>query len=131
MNSSPPESGKPPIPSPTSTKEVERRRELRVPLRVLKIQGERKGEVFFGYAGNLSTTGLFIQTTNPREAGMQVKVTFQLPNTKKNIECLTEVMWGRNYLGKDGPPPGMGLRFIDVSTEDSDAIRTFVEEESN
>ncbi|HLG19453.1 MAG TPA: TIGR02266 family protein [Bdellovibrionota bacterium] len=121
------ETGKPRIPTPTETKEPERRRELRIPMRVLRVEAEREGEVFFGYAANLSVTGLFIQTTNPKPVGTQVHVAFTLPKAKEKITSKAEIVWVQEYAGKDGPSPGMGLRFLEPPDSTLAAIRKFIE----
>ena len=119
----------PVIPPTKPEKEPEQRQNLRVPLRVLRVETELKGEVFFGYAINLSVTGIFIQTSSPKEVGTQFRVRFSLPRDPKIIECLTEVVWSRHYTGKTGVSPGMGLRFIDLNPECQEAIAKFISQD--
>ena len=119
---------KPRVPPPANTPEPEKRRELRVPLRILRVETELNGEVFFGYATNLSKTGLFIKTISPRVAGTQVRLSFTLPSGPQKINCLAEIAWGQNYTGEKGPIPGMGLRFVEVSPESLELIQKFVDE---
>ncbi len=116
----------PPDPEPTD----EKRRSLRVPLRVVKINGaDSKGiEVFFGYASNISALGLFIQTPNPKECGTKFRLRFVLPNENRDpITCEAEVMWVKSYSGK-GSSPGMGLRFTDLSPADLATVEHFISE---
>lgn len=105
----------------------EKRKDLRVPLRVLNVRSELQGEVFFGYATNISTSGIFIQTPNPKEPGLRMSLSFVLPQTKQKISCLAEVTWIVDYTTQTGPSPGMGLKFSEISEEAAEAIRVFVE----
>jgi uncharacterized protein (TIGR02266 family) len=110
--------------------EAENRRSLRIPLRVVRVDASdhRGVEVFFGYASNISVTGMFIQTPNPRECGTKFRISFSLPNaTKDKITCEAEVVWIKNFAGK-GSTPGMGLSFSDLNAQALDAIERFVSE---
>ena len=120
-------SSKPGIPTPGTQAEPEKRRDLRVPLRVLRVESEHNGEIFAGYATNLSTSGIFIQTTNPKKPGTRITIQFTLP-TKQKIAGLAEVVWTREYTGKEIRHPGMGMRFLELGPEHSEFIRTFLEE---
>ena len=52
----------------------EKRVHLRVPLRVLKVGSFESGrDIFFGYAQNLSLGGMYIQTSNPKDIGEELK----------------------------------------------------------
>ncbi len=116
------------LPAAGGTDEAERRRELRVPLRVLRVHTDQAGDVFFGYANNVSLSGVFVQTPNPKKPGLQVDLRFKLPRKTKEIQCKAEVMWAQEYAGKGQTAPGMGLRFVEISVEDLEEIRKFVSE---
>ncbi len=122
-------SSTPDIPTPTINEENERRRDLRVPLRVLRVESEHNGEVFFGYAVNISNTGLCIQTSNPKVTGTKIHISFTLPSQKEKIDCNAEVIWHRNFTGPKAPPPGMGLRFIELPTATLEMIQRFIDQE--
>jgi uncharacterized protein (TIGR02266 family) len=115
--------------TPTTESEPEKRRDLRVPIRVLRVEGTEKGkhEIFFGYASNLSSSGMFIQTPSPKEIGTQVRLSFLLPTSKEKVVAAAEVVWIRNYSGK-GSSPGMGLKFVEISAELARSIQKFVSE---
>ena len=108
----------------------EKRKHLRIPLRVIRVESQLRGEVFFGHATNLSKTGLFIQTTNPREIGYQLKLRFELPEGRGKIEADAEVVWKEEYTGRSGSEPGMGLRFTSISTDAEQQLREFVDEKT-
>src|SRR5580765_1794797 len=124
MTDEPPKSDE--IVPETLEEEFDRRRELRTPLRVIRIEAKevRKIEIFFGYASNISKSGIFIQTTNPRAVGTKVNMKFSLP-TKETIDCEAEVVWTRNYSGSNSNP-GMGMRFSRITPESIATVEKFV-----
>ena len=121
------EPSQPPPQEPPAAEE--KRRDLRVPLRVLRVEGSErnKHEIFFGYASNISASGLFIQTPNPKDVGTQVHLSFTLPVSKEKVTCTAEVIWIRNYSGK-GSTPGMGLKFVELSKELAASVDRFISE---
>ncbi|MCX7957415.1 MAG: TIGR02266 family protein [Deltaproteobacteria bacterium] len=104
----------------------ERRKELRVYLRVFKMKVETSKDVFFGYAKNISASGLFVPTVNPKKVGERFKLKFRLPGSMKDIVVTAEVVWSRLYSDSDEYEPGMGIRFAEISEEDAESIRQFV-----
>ena len=124
-----PRSGAPTIPAPVQDGGPERRRQLRVPLRVLRVSAQHQGEFFFGYASNISNTGVFIETSNPKPNGTRVKLKFSLPGLVAPTVCVAEVVWTREFTGKGVESPGMGLRFLELQPEAAVLIREFVEKE--
>jgi len=104
----------------------ERRKELRSPLRVVRMKVETNQDVFFGYAKNISASGLFIPTVNPKSVGDRFKLKFKLPDSSREIVVLAEVVWNRTYSKSEEYEPGMGVRFVEISEEDAEEIRRFV-----
>lgn len=97
---------------------------------MIRVESRLRGEVFFGHATNLSKTGLYIQTTNPKPIGYQLTVRFELPEGKGKIEAGVEVVWKEEFTGRRGSEPGMGLRFVDLSTEAENLLNEFVDEKT-
>lgn len=124
MNSFPDET------NPTEAPQPEKRRHLRIPLRVIRVESKLRGEVFFGHATNLSKTGLYIQTTNPKPMGYELKIRFELPEGKGKVEATVEVVWKEEFTGRKGSEPGMGLKFVELSTESEELIHQFVDEKT-
>jgi hypothetical protein len=91
---------------------VHLRRELRQPLTVLKATNNSGPKTLFGYACNISRSGMLISTINPR------------------ARCECEVVWKRTWAKEDRHRPGMGLRFLDLSEEAAAAIEEWVEREA-
>ncbi len=104
----------------------ERRKELRTHLRIYMIKIETQRDVFFGYAKNISASGLFVPTVNPKKVGERFKLKFRLPDSNKDIVVLAEVVWSRTYSNSNEFEPGMGIKFVEISDEDAESIRNFV-----
>jgi len=91
------------------------RRRLLIPQPIQLVVGEGSLR-FLGYVSDISDTGIFVQSTNPRPAGGQLELQFRLPGESEELKVkLAEVVWSRGYAGKGGPSPGMGLRFVAIS----------------
>ena len=68
---------------------------------------------FLGYVSELSDTGLFVQSTNPREIGSRLDLRVRLPGRSSPPICAQgEVIWTRGYQGVNAPSAGMGIRFL-------------------
>lgn len=105
----------------------DKRARLRAPLLVLKVRLEDGGKVFFGYARNISRSGIFIATTNPREPGSRFKVEIPLPAPiAQLVQCSCEVVWKREFSLKSKYEPGMGLKFLDLPEEVAATIEHWV-----
>ena len=94
-----------------------KRKKLRVPLLITKVKVEQTGKFFFGYAKNISKTGMFIQSVNPKEVGERFRLEFKLPKDTRTISCTAEVRWKRGYRPWEDHEPGMGLEFIEIEKE--------------
>ena len=99
-----------------------KRKTLRTPILITKVKVEQNGKVFFGYAKNISKTGLFIQSINPKDEGEHFKIEFNLPDDNETFTCMAKVIWKRDYLPKARYEPGMGLEFIDLSRDLTDKL---------
>jgi uncharacterized protein (TIGR02266 family) len=70
---------------------------------------------------NLSSWGVFIRTSTPFEPGENVILRFRLPEQTQPIRAMGRVVWSNTDPGKWGGT-GMGIQFLDLSTEQRDAI---------
>jgi uncharacterized protein (TIGR02266 family) len=107
----------------------DKRRALRYPIIILKVTEDGDREHLFGYAKNISRSGLFIQSVNPREPGERFTISFQVPQTKILVRCHCEVVWMRRYHLKDQSEPGYGVRFLDLSPGVADAIDQWIKDQ--
>ena len=100
---------------------------FRSPLLVLKVRLEDGGKVFFGYGKNISRSGMFITTINPREPGARFEVEIPLPAPiRRTIQCNCEVVWKREFSKRSRYEPGMGMKFIDMPADAAAAIEQWV-----
>ena len=118
--------------NPEYTSEQKNKRSAtRAPLIVEKIPCGDGQKSFFGYAKNISRSGLFISTVNPREPGEEFMIELTLPMKPRHmVRCRCEVVWKRHYQRKGAHEPGMGLKFLDITDIDGDKIDEWVAEQT-
>ncbi|MGC2425207.1 MAG: PilZ domain-containing protein [Nitrospirota bacterium] len=92
-----------------------------------KIGDERK--YFFGYARDVSRSGVFVKIVTPKSPGEVFQVEFTLPRADFTIKCNAEVVWSRSFPDADNKEPGMGMRFIDLDPLIQDKIDEWVQRE--
>ncbi len=106
---------------------ADRRMNLRKPLLVLRVRLDDGRKAFFGYAKNISKSGMFIASINPRSVGEQFDVEIALPAPLGlTFSCRCEVVWKRNYCKTSDLDPGMGLHFLDIAPQTAAAIDTWI-----
>ncbi|MBU0551270.1 TIGR02266 family protein [Myxococcota bacterium] len=92
-----------------------------------KVGVEHGNQFFTGFTKNISVGGLFIETYDTPELGEKIDLYFELPDGY-TVQVIGEVRWVRAYRDEeDAPPPGIGIRFIDLSSQDRLAIDHYVE----
>jgi len=83
---------------------------------------------YAGFTQNISAGGLFIATHQPLDVGRQVELLFHVPTKKGPLRTRGVVAWVREYgEATSDVSPGMGIRFVDLSEEDTEAIRSFLQ----
>jgi uncharacterized protein (TIGR02266 family) len=95
----------------------------------VKVSLESDSNFYTGLTQNISAGGLFVATHAIRRIGDRITLKFTLPGATQPISVETEVRWIRENtaLLRDGGATGMGVRFIDLSPEATDAIQKFVQ----
>jgi uncharacterized protein (TIGR02266 family) len=83
---------------------------------------------YTGLTQNISTGGLFIATHQIKNVGDRVRLKFTLPGSPRTIDVETEVRWIRenSSLHKTDGASGMGVRFLNMSPEDTATIEGFL-----
>ncbi|MFC1516745.1 TIGR02266 family protein [Thermodesulfobacteriota bacterium] len=88
-----------------------------------------KASMIKAVAGNLSVGGLFIKTEKPYGKGEEFMLDLQLPEVSEAISVSCEVAWSRVGWDINQNPPGMGVKFVDMSDEDRRKLAEYVNTE--
>src|SRR4029078_11710829 len=113
---------------PPSKVDLERRR---VPLeRKISLKFKEFRGFITEYSQNLSMGGMFIRTTSPKPVGTIFDFELSLTDDFKGVQGIGEVIWVRT--ADEGPerPSGMGVRFLDLSSQSSRPIQRIVDEQA-
>lgn len=118
--------------------ENEKRHTTRIPVTVYI---EAFSESFpIGILKNVSAEGMFIQSTEPKEVGTRMDLSFVLPGSEEKIQLTAEVVrviYPPSYSDMEqnvqpGKPvadnPGMGLRILSASPQDLVSLEGFLQE---
>ncbi|MEM1032282.1 MAG: TIGR02266 family protein [Myxococcota bacterium] len=105
---------------------VEMRRHARYRVE-LDVDFGTEHNFYSGFIENLSAGGVFIATHQVRPIGSLVQFSIQMPTRNRPVRGFGEVRWVREYNEDTGTQPGMGLRFVEISHDDNELIRNFVE----
>ncbi len=101
------------------------------PLRIEAVGDPARGPRFLGYVGDLSSTGVFVQSSNPRDPGTRLKIKVHLRGRRQRpFYAEVEVRWRRGYGGLPGPPSGMGLEFVDLGRRERRELSRLLQSES-
>lgn len=93
----------------------------------IAITMESDHNFYTGLTQDISTGGLFVATHRLRKVGEHLLVAFTLPGRTERISVETEVRWIRSLpVPNADAPVGMGLRFVNLTTEARLAIAMFL-----
>lgn len=93
----------------------------------IRITFKRASDFFRAYIGNLGAGGLFIKTAQTVPTGTILNLEFNLPDSDHLIQAKGKVVWARQKEESDErKPPGLGIQFIEMSTEDSNFLRNYI-----
>ena len=85
-------------------------RALRLPIQLL-VEYNMDGQSFDEFCTNLSSTGIFIETTTLYSKGSEIELAFTLPHSLEKVTTTGLVVWVREKDNEEGPA-GMGIKFI-------------------
>ncbi len=94
--------------------------------------GENSEKFLTDYSINLSTGGVFIETSEYLAVDTILSIEFILPESERTICCKGRVAWLNrpDELSNPSLPAGMGLQFLDISLEDMNAVRQYIKKEA-
>jgi uncharacterized protein (TIGR02266 family) len=100
----------------------------RVPLATkVQFKFDRFSGFISEYSANISPTGMFIVSSNPEPLGRVLDLEFRLGDGFEIIQGKGEVVWSRAMADGPNRPPGMGLRFVELSEGSKDLIYRIVD----
>ena len=90
---------------------------LQAELRV--YYGPSQKMVLYGFSVDMSSGGLFLKTETSFSVNDKVLLSFTLPDADKIVSCSAKVAWVnlKDQPKKPELPAGVGLQFLDLSTE--------------
>jgi uncharacterized protein (TIGR02266 family) len=80
------------------------------------------------FSQNISPTGMFITTKTPESPGNLLDFEFRLGDGFEIIQGKGEVVWTRAIAEGPNRPPGMGIRFLDLSEGSKELIYRIVDQ---
>ncbi len=83
---------------------------------------------YAGFIENLSAGGVFMATHIIKPVGETMDIVVNLPNRDEPVRARGEVRWVREFNEFSNVPPGLGLRFVEISSDDVAAIAGFLEQ---
>ena len=114
----------------------------RVPRLGIPVYVQAFSEIFpLGFLINISPEGMFVQSTEPKEVGTRIDLSFQPDPAAASIKMTTEVMWvnyppsfseyedySQGIRSPVADNPGMGLRIIDITPQDKARLDDFIKQ---
>ena len=110
------------LPAPPIEDE-EHRASKRISLQV-ELHLASDSHFFSGLSGDISEGGVFVSTYRALAQGSLVDLEFSLPGYEQPLHARGEVRWHRDATPQ-GPPPGVGISFDQLSDDDRNAIHRF------
>ena len=93
----------------------------------IRVTFKNANDFFRAYIGNLATGGLFIKTTQTVPAGTVLNLEFNLPESDHLIQVKGKVIWLRSKEESDErKPPGLGIQFVEMSSEDIKLLKNYI-----
>ncbi len=93
----------------------------------LKVDYTTRDAFLANHITNLSRGGLFIASEAPLPVSSELDIVLTLPDQDERIRARGRVIW--NYDIRKGTTrviPGMGIKFLDISPEDSHKLAQYL-----
>jgi len=100
------------------------RAKIRWPVTIRPSNGIMKGVTL-----NVSCTGTFINCSDPLKTNEVFLMLIDVPTLRTPLKATAEVVWSSSYLQSNNiAPSGMGVRILNMSSENRDIIAKAVAE---
>lgn len=93
----------------------------------VRLQFDRFRGFVEEYSANLSLGGMFIRTDEPVPVGTEMPIEFRLGQDYELIRGRGRVVWVRKRAADADHPPGMGIRFLELTPGSRELIFKLVE----
>ncbi|MFC1891329.1 TIGR02266 family protein [Thermodesulfobacteriota bacterium] len=98
-------------------------------MKTLKVSYKEKLNFLKVYTDNISGGGLFIRTGKPLPKDEEIILKLQLPDFPQPLTVKCKVAWiKKEGEGQKAQPPGMGLKFLEMSKKDEVLFQNFIKE---
>ena len=78
---------------------------------------------------NIGLGGLFLKTSTPLKPGRELGLKLHLPGIEGSLKIKSQVVWIRKpEESRPGQPPGMGIKFREMSKVDQQRLKAFLDE---
>ncbi len=103
----------------------------RYPTKLEICYGSTPGQQLTDFSANISTGGLFLETSQPLSVDTPLSLYISLPDREAPLRCSARVAWVNqpHQPLKPSLPPGVGLQFVDLSLDDLHKLRDFLLQE--
>ncbi len=82
------------------------------------VDCESRETFLYASIANISEFGIFVRTQEPLEVGTRLTLTFAPPGSDEPFVLHGQVQWVNAVrMLADNPNPGMGIRFVDLTSE--------------
>jgi uncharacterized protein (TIGR02266 family) len=101
------------------------RKHMRALFCVMTDYARKKDTIVF--SENISTGGVFLETSDPLPAGTKIKLRFPLKSAYRPIQVEGKVVWSRkeSIAGKEAP--GMGIVFQKIKKGELEVLKEFLD----
>ena len=96
--------------------------------RQVAVRFKRFDDFVTAVSRNLSRTGMFLQSEDPRPSGSRFEFVLQLGDDFNLVQGQAEVVWTRRVSEGADRPPGMGIRFLSLDRTSEGVLRRLVRE---
>ena len=92
------------------------------------VEEPGKKQEFFDKSLNISESGIFIETDNPKEKGQDLTLRFALPGTQViTVTGKVSRVKKKNRILPSKSPPGMGIEFTVLDPKTRKVLKEFTE----